>query len=50
MKWIPLAVTLAGTVGAAIFTPAFLSAHPLAFTWIGGAAQVIHALLPSVTE
>ncbi len=27
----PLVCTLVGTIGAAIFTPAFIAAHPAAF-------------------
>lgn len=44
----PLLITLAGTIGAAIFTPAFISAHPLAFAGVNAAAQFLHAVLPSI--
>ncbi len=46
----PVLITLAGTIGAAIFTPAFIAAHPLAFAWINAAAQLLHAVLPSIFE
>ena len=46
----PLVVTLAGTVGAAVFTPAFIAAHPMAFAWVNAAAQLLHAVLPSIFE
>jgi hypothetical protein len=44
----PLVITLAGTIGAAIFTPAFIVAHPAAFAWANAAAQLLHAVLPSI--
>ncbi len=44
----PLVITLAATIGAAVFTPAFIEAHPLAFAVVGGIAQLLHAALPSV--
>jgi hypothetical protein len=44
----PLVITIAGTIGAAIFTPAFISAHPMAFAWVNAAAQFLHAVLPSI--
>ena len=44
----PLVFTLAGTIGAAIFTPEFVSAHPMAFAWVNAAAQLLHAVLPSI--
>ena len=47
-KWLPLFVTLAGTIGAAILTPAFVTAHPTPFLVVGALAQVLHAVLPSV--
>jgi hypothetical protein len=46
----PLVCTLAGTIGAALFTPAFIAAHPLAFAWVNAAAQFLHAVLPSIFE
>jgi len=46
----PLVITLAGTIGAAIFTPAFIAAHPMAFAWVNAAAQFLHAVLPSIFE
>lgn len=49
-KYGPLIITLAGTVGAAIFTPAFIAAHPQAFAVINAAAQLLHAVLPSIFE
>ena len=46
----PLIITLAGTIGAAIFTPAFIEAHPLAFSVVNAAAQLLHAVLPSIFQ
>jgi hypothetical protein len=46
----PLVCTLAGTIGAAIFTPNFIATHPLAFAWVNAAAQLFHAVLPSIFE
>jgi hypothetical protein len=48
MQYGPLTLTLAGTIGAAIFTPSFISAHPMAFAWVNAAAQLLHAILPSI--
>ncbi len=47
-KYLPLVVTLAGTLGTAICTPTFVAAHPLVFVWVGAAAQILHAALPSI--
>lgn len=44
----PLLITLAGTIGAAVFTPAFIAAHPIAFAWVNAIAQLFHAVLPSI--
>jgi hypothetical protein len=44
----PLIFTLAGTIGAAVFTPAFIAAHPMAFAWVNAGAQLLHAVLPSI--
>ena len=46
----PLLITLAGTVGAAIFTPAFIAAHPAAFACVNAVAQLLHAVLPSIFQ
>jgi hypothetical protein len=46
----PLVCTLAGTMGAAIFTPNFIAAHALAFAWVNAAAQLLHAVLPSIFQ
>ena len=46
----PLVCTLAGTIGAAMLTPAYIAAHPVAFAWINAAAQLLHAVLPSIFE
>jgi hypothetical protein len=46
----PLVCTVAGTIGAAIFTPAFVAAHPVVFAWVNAAAQLLHAVLPSIFE
>jgi hypothetical protein len=47
-KYFPLIVTLAGTVGAAVFTPDFVSHHPTAFIVVNGVAQILHSVLPSI--
>jgi hypothetical protein len=44
----PLVFTVAGTIGAAVFTPGFIAAHPIAFAWVNAAAQLLHAVLPSI--
>ena len=46
----PLVGTLAGTIGAALLTPAFIASHPVAFAWVNAAAQLLHAMLPSIFE
>ena len=50
IKYGPVVITIAGTVGAAIFTPAFVLAHPVAFAWVNAVAQLLHAMLPSIFE
>ena len=47
-RFIPLIVTLGGTLGAFFFTPAFVAAHPVVFVAVNAVAQVLHAVLPSV--
>lgn len=49
-KYGPLIATVAGTVGAAIFTPTFILAHPMAFAWVNAVAQLLHAMLPSIFQ
>ena len=49
-QYSPLLITLAGTLGAAVFTPAFIAAHPLAFAGVNAAAQLLHAVLPSIFQ
>ena len=46
----PLVCTVAATIGAAFFTPAFIAAHPVTFAWVTVAAQLLHAVLPSIFE
>ena len=46
----PLLITLAGTIGAAILTPDFISAHPFTFSVVNAAAQFLHAVLPSIFQ
>lgn len=48
IKYGPLALTIAGTIGAAMFTPTFILAHPIAFAWVNAVAQLLHAMLPSI--
>lgn len=47
-KYGPVVFTIAGTIGAAIFTPDFVTGHPMAFAWVNAAAQLLHAVLPSI--
>ena len=47
-KYLPLIITLAGTLGVAILTPAFIAAHPVVFMVVNAAAQILHAVLPSI--
>jgi hypothetical protein len=49
-KYGPLTITLAGTIGAALFTPDFVAAHPVAFAWVNAGAQLLHAVLPSIFQ
>lgn len=46
----PLLLTIAGTIGAAIFTPAYIAAHPMTFAWVNALAQLLHATLPSIFQ
>ena len=50
MQYGPLVATIAGTIGAAIFTPGFILAHPMAFAWVNAIAQMLHAMLPSIFQ
>jgi hypothetical protein len=47
-KFLPLILTLTGTVGAAIFTPSFVATHPVAFLLLNALSQTLHAALPSI--
>jgi hypothetical protein len=47
-KYFPLIVTLAGTVGAAVFTPDFVAHHPTVFIAVNAVAQILHSVLPSI--
>ena len=47
-SWLPLIVTVAASVGAAILTPTFIGAHPVAFSVLNSVAMLLHAVLPSV--
>ena len=49
-KYGPLVITLAGTIGAAVFTPEFVAAHAVAFAWVNAGAQLLHAVLPSIFQ
>jgi len=49
-QYVPLVCTLAGTIGAAIFTPSFIAAHAVAFAWVNAMAQLLHAVLPSIFQ
>jgi hypothetical protein len=46
-KWIPVVVTASTTVLTAVFSPTFITAHPLAFAVANGFAQLLHSVLPS---
>lgn len=46
--YIPLIITVVGTISAAIVTPQFVAAHPVWFAGLNVAAQLLHAALPSV--
>jgi len=48
LKYLPLIVTLAGTVGTAFLTPQFFQSHASLMLVLGGLSQVLHAVLPSV--
>ena len=50
VKYGPVTLTVAGTIGAAVFTPAFILAHPMAFAWVNAVAQLLHAMLPSIFQ
>jgi hypothetical protein len=47
-KYLRLGITVVGTIAAAIFTPSFVAAHPVAFAGVNAAAQLLHAALPSI--
>jgi hypothetical protein len=47
-KYGAVIVTISGTLGIAILTPAFVAAHPLAFAIANVVAQSVHAALPSI--
>ena len=47
LKWLPLVITLSGTLGAALITPSFVASHAGAFVWINAGSQVLHAIMPS---
>jgi hypothetical protein len=49
MKWLPVTVTSGATVLTALFTPAFVMAHPVLFAVLNAVAQLLHAVLPSTT-
>lgn len=47
-KYIPLIVTVVGTLAAALALPAYVSAHPLIYGVLLAVAQILHAALPSI--
>ncbi len=47
-KYLPLILTVVGSAAAALFTPAFIAKHVDLFAALAIAAQVLHAVLPSV--
>lgn len=50
VRYGPVVITIASTIGAAIFTPALILAHPMAFAWVNAVAQLLHAILPSIFQ
>jgi hypothetical protein len=46
-KWLPVATTVAITIGTAVFSPQFVAAHPIIFAVGNALAMVLHAVLPS---
>ena len=50
VRYGPVLITVAGTIGAAIFTPAFILGHPMVFAWVNALAQLMHAILPSIFQ
>jgi hypothetical protein len=47
-KYLPIIGTVAASIGAALFTPDFLSHHVALFAGLNVAAQLLHSALPSV--
>lgn len=47
-KYIPVIITVAGTISAAVAFPSWVAAHATAFASLNVVAQVLHAVLPSV--
>lgn len=48
LKYLPLLVTVVGTISAAVLTPAFVSMHPVVFASLNAASMILHAALPAV--
>jgi hypothetical protein len=47
-KFLPVIVSVTGTIGTAVFTPGFLLSHPVIFSELNALAMLLHAALPSV--
>jgi hypothetical protein len=47
-KYLPIVITVVGTVAAAVGLPALVASHPVVFAALNAAAMVLHAVLPSV--
>lgn len=47
-KYLPLILTAVASAAAVVFTPAFVAKHVDVFAALAVAAQVLHAVLPSV--
>ena len=47
-KYLPLLITVVGTLGATLITPDFVAHHVTVFAVLNAAAQLLHAALPSV--
>jgi hypothetical protein len=49
-KWLPVIVTAGATILTALFSPSFITTHPVLFAVLNGLAQLLHAVLPSTVS
>lgn len=47
-KYLPLVITVVGTLTAALAFPSYVAAHPIVTTVLVAASQILHAALPSI--